>query len=287
MPTLIEQLQQEALNPAVAVSGLLRRVKLAAVKLKLSSVETWVAHELNGYGDSPVPSYRQIRGVPKALNPVRGWIPFMGDPNFIRSLSQQESRQSVPELESLLSHGSGGSLYIPFAPEMVNLLNSGNMVSFGQMGLFVDQSSIVGIVDTVRNRVLDWSLELERQGVLGTDIGFSPDEVRKASSVSISIKEFNGNFNSGEISGGGARLRQQTNHKQSNHTSFAALRDAIESEVRSSDRDQLMQAVSRLEASQGKGGFLQAYTAFVGAAADHMTIVTPFIPWLTTLLAAS
>ena len=52
---LIEEIQREALDASVSVGGLLRKVKLAAAKLRLAKVEQWVDSELKGYGERIAP----------------------------------------------------------------------------------------------------------------------------------------------------------------------------------------------------------------------------------------
>jgi hypothetical protein len=63
MPSMIEQIQRDAVDDRVPVSTLLRKMKLAAAKLGLGTIEDWVQSELNGY-DGPVPEYRMVRGQP-------------------------------------------------------------------------------------------------------------------------------------------------------------------------------------------------------------------------------
>jgi AbiTii-like protein len=43
--TIVEQIQHDALDPKIPVSSLLRRVKFAAAKLGLGSVESWVGYD--------------------------------------------------------------------------------------------------------------------------------------------------------------------------------------------------------------------------------------------------
>jgi hypothetical protein len=83
LPSIVEQIQRDALDNSVSVSALLRRVKLAAVKLRLGAVEEWVERELNGY-TSPVPDYRVLRGTPMARNPYTGWHPIGGAVDALR-----------------------------------------------------------------------------------------------------------------------------------------------------------------------------------------------------------
>lgn len=46
--------------------------------------------------------------------------------------------------------------------------------------LFVSPAAIVGLLNTVRNRVLDWALKLEESGVRGEGFSFTPEERQAA-----------------------------------------------------------------------------------------------------------
>ena len=62
---LIAEIQHDASTDTTSVRQLLRRMKIAASKLKLGELEEWVEHELGGYpDDAQLPSYRVIGGVP-------------------------------------------------------------------------------------------------------------------------------------------------------------------------------------------------------------------------------
>ncbi|PZU81194.1 MAG: hypothetical protein DI528_21730 [Shinella sp.] len=188
MPGLVEEIQRDALDPQTSVSTLLRRVKLAAAKLQLPAVEEWVDHELNGYGQSPVPPYRQIKGVPKALNPFNGWIPMMGDPEMIEQISRAHNGQAIAAIEDLLKDREGSSFRQPLPPQLIHLLNKGNRVGFGEMANFIGRGALVGIIDKVRNMVLDWAIELEKTGVKGEGMTFKPEEkIAAQSNPAISI----------------------------------------------------------------------------------------------------
>jgi AbiTii len=83
---LVSEIQRDALDPSVKVSTLLRKVRLAAAKLNLTTVEGWVEKELKGYPDE-VPEYRQTRGQVRYWNPHHGWQPVAGDAgNYITKL---------------------------------------------------------------------------------------------------------------------------------------------------------------------------------------------------------
>ena len=63
------------------------------------------------------------------------------------------------------------------------------------------------------------------------------------------------------------------------------MRRAIESGVSDpARRAEILSKIDDAEKSKGTGGFLRAYQALVGTAADHLLLLTPFMPDLTKLL---
>src|ERR1700682_5592438 len=205
MSGIIEQIQRDALDPNFPVSALLRKVKLAAAKLKLPKVEDWVDSELKGYTDE-VPKYRNVRGLPKARNPFHGWIAIGGDAATIDFISTLPAGQAISGIESLLSQKESSRLMFPYPPNLVEELNKGNGVFFPEMGLHVDRSAAVAIVDAVRTLVLEWAIELEKSGITGSDVGFSPDEQQIAQKLGVnieigSIHSFTGNLGAQGVSG--------------------------------------------------------------------------------------
>jgi len=65
---------------------------------------------------------------------------------------------------------------------------------------------------------------------------------------------------------------------------FAALRERIESGVSGADQKDILAKLTALEASHGQPSFAQRYTDFMAAAANHITVIVPFIPALTEML---
>ena len=66
---------------------------------------------------------------------------------------------------------------------------------------------------------------------------------------------------------------------------FSQLRDLLrESIADSPDLEDLLERVDDMERSQATGDFTRAYRDFVAAAADHIAILAPVLPALTSLL---
>ncbi|NKM26783.1 AbiTii domain-containing protein [Rhizobium laguerreae] len=153
MAGLVEEIQRDALNPGVGVSTLLRKVKLAAVKLQLPAIEAWVEAELNGYVEN-LPAYRKFQGIPKAFNPLRGWIGIQATAEVYEKISETTTYQSVAQIEDLLSDKTETTFQTPMNRNLVDALNSGMRVQFPQMSVFVGRSDLAGVLDNVRNMVL-------------------------------------------------------------------------------------------------------------------------------------
>jgi hypothetical protein len=205
MPSIVEQIQKDALDPNFPVSALLRKVKLAATKLKLPKVEDWVDSELKGY-KGEVPDYRKIRGQPKAKNPYVGWIPIAGTGEVMKMISIVPLGQPISGIESLLAAKDRGEFIFPYPPNIVEMLNQDNDVYFAEMGAHFDRSAAVAVVDAVRTLVLEWAIELEKRGIAGTEVSFSKDEQKLAQQAGVSIQigsihSFTGNLGSSGVSG--------------------------------------------------------------------------------------
>jgi hypothetical protein len=66
---------------------------------------------------------------------------------------------------------------------------------------------------------------------------------------------------------------------------FGDIRAAINKEVTDgAAKERLLAAVDALEETKGSKGFLAAYQSFMSTAADHMTVIGPYLPALALLL---
>lgn len=200
---LVEEIQKDTLNSNISVTVILRKVKAAASKLNLGKVEDWVEHELNGYGNVDVPSYRRLRGRPQALNPYQGWIPIILSSDELNELlSSVVLRQSLPSIEDLIEKSQAGFAEMPLPPGVIRSLNRGADVEFGRMSVHLSTTQLQGVVDAVRNAALDWALALEKAGIAGEGFSFDNEEKSRAQSPSTTyninaIGSFTGVMGSG------------------------------------------------------------------------------------------
>jgi len=197
MKSLVLELQREAMNPNSRLSDVLRKAMVVATKLKVQDLRAWVEAELKGYtNDQEIPLYRKVNGTLKAWNPYNGWIPvIIRHSELSERLSERSIAQPISELESLVKQkNEGGVLQVPLPHEwLMKFFADSEEFRLGMVPtLIVDKSQIEGILDAVRNEVLNWSLSLESQGILGDGMSFSTEEVDKAKATVYNIKSFKG-----------------------------------------------------------------------------------------------
>lgn len=188
MAGLVLELQHDALSKEVHVSDLLRKALVVSKKLGVTQIEEWLNKELNGYDlDDDIPPYREIRGEIKVYNPYHGWQPLnFGDPKMAEALSKKQIMQSVGALDSLVGGKSNGVLQVPFPQKTINALMKSMQIPL-QPTLHVDPTEVIGILESVRNNVLDWALELEQKGILGEGMSFSKQEKQTAGQITYQI----------------------------------------------------------------------------------------------------
>lgn len=215
MTALVHELINMASDPAVSTGDLLRRALVAAHRLDAPELVDWIGAELNGYKDGEIPDYRIIRGQLTVMNPVRGLIPFrVRDIEAFEMLSRHPEMQSIPELEELAR--SEGELGRYFPPVVEQRLMQGMQFPM-RPRLCFSTVQVKGIVEKVRNRILDWAIDLERRGVIGEGMTFTQKEKQ-------TVQEQHYHF--GNVSGSQIQISSNgSTQTQANTTSGTDLQD--------------------------------------------------------------
>lgn len=251
MKSVVIELQQEAMDKSVKASDLLRKAYVVARKLKLSEFLEWIENELNGY-KGEAPEYRMAKGQVRGWNPYNGWIPLMfEDPAEGEAASQRACGQSIAELEHLIENGSS-SLHMPYPQEIQRQLCKG----FGyetEVSLFVGQSTLIRVVDSVRNVILNWALKLEEDGILGEGLAFSEQEKSSAISTPQSINNFYGSVNAPQIQQGNQTAIQVSSTVNADSEAIKKFIDNLKSNfeslgLHSESKEELSSEIATIEA---------------------------------------
>jgi len=188
MATLVLDLQKDSLDKTVSTTDLLRKALMVARKLRVTNLVEWLTHELNGYPDgTEIPAYRKLKGELKVYNPYHGWIPLtIANAAHAELLSERGTSQAISELDRI-SNGDSDAVYIRLPPSVGRSLMKGMEFPM-EPALFLSKTQIHGLVDKVRNAVLEWALSLEEQGIMGEGMSFSQEEQRQAGSVTLNVQ---------------------------------------------------------------------------------------------------
>lgn len=175
MDGIVLELQREALRQNDNVLSLLRKAYLIARKLHLEDFGKWLNKELNGYGTKDkVPNYRILRGEVKAWNPIQGWIPVLFDHEY--GLDIHQPRDSIANLINVYNTSKEGKQAIVHFPAEINSLLGKNAPIQTKYALHISTNQLYTIVESVRTAVLEWSIILEENGIIGEGIQFSKEE---------------------------------------------------------------------------------------------------------------
>jgi hypothetical protein len=247
--SVVLELQRDALNQGVRVSDLLRKSLVVARKLGLSEFQQWIEEELSGYKDArEIPDYREVSGQIRAWNPYNGWIPVLfQDPREGERLSKRKSGQSIAEIENLLEGKStDSSLHMPFPQEVQRRLCKG-MPFETEVTLFTQYSGLVRLVDAVRTIILNWSLKLEEDGILGEGLSFTPEEKHQAGSHSYNITNFFGPVQGPQVQQGSERSVQVSATFDFNVEAVRALLDRFRAHLDALDLNPSTRAEAEAE----------------------------------------
>ncbi len=95
------------------------------------------------------------------------------------------------------------------------------------------------------------------------------------------------------LSGTHSRVNIQSHDQSTNVTIentesvFADMRRVIETGIEPETvRNQILSVLVELEEAKGTNSFAKKYQAFIALAANHMSLIAPFIPALTQMLGA-
>ena len=175
MASLVLKFQKDVLDSQKSVTEILRTAKVISAKLGLNDIEKWIGAELNGYPeDESPPGYRHAGGTLQASNPW-GWAtvkggsidwPFRYPISQIEEFSKQERVDFSPNTDYPLAGAYSSSV---------------------QRGVF-SGTVFKAMVEAVRDRLLDWSLELEKRGITGENMSFDEHEKQVAHNQIFNIQ---------------------------------------------------------------------------------------------------
>ncbi|MFA6236508.1 MAG: hypothetical protein WC635_04195 [Bacteriovorax sp.] len=214
MTSIVLELQKNTLDKSVLVSELLRKAFLVAKKLKQNDFVDWLNYEINGYPKdgsySNFPPYRKLQGTPQIFNPYHGYQPiiFSTQKQFL-AYSVRHCYNSIPELEHMLVNSkSSGRFQMDYNAEITKHLMKAMDMDLHPT-LMIQASSIAQILDSIKNAILSWTLQLEEDGILGEELSFTKEDQEKVISPIYNVTNFYGNVSNSQIQQGTKESQQE------------------------------------------------------------------------------
>lgn len=204
MGKMVLELQKDIIENKEDLLSILRKAKVISVKLGLDDFAKWIDLELNGYQNfSDIPEYRNVIGEVKAKNPYYGLIPVMMPSSIAEQLNSRKLFNPISELIGLIGNDKTISMAIP--SEISELLCKNSGVHF-PCYFIIPSNSILGIIESVKNHLLEWCLKLEKDGILGSEYEFDEIEKAKAKNIPQQINYYgtivNGNISNSQVVSG-------------------------------------------------------------------------------------
>ena len=171
--SLLEEIQSAAIDTSSDLGTLLRKCKILAARLGSQQLEDWLIWESTGYPEEiPVPEYRvwslQVKGhfsgaYGSGLRDAP--IPLGLLPKGVREgYNRYVCRLSIATIESTLKENKSGRIQVPTGDLSLTLgTNVYEDMNCLQCWAEFSTTSLVELLNTVRDRVLDFSLAVWKE----------------------------------------------------------------------------------------------------------------------------
>lgn len=269
---LIQELQNDILDPKTNLSSILRRARVLASILRNEEFKKWVDDELNGYkgNNEEIPDYRQVH------------VESFGD--FVNQLGNQWKNVPIPTLnlpdrtkkfatEFLLAEGVRAlESHIESDLPCFNAQWPANLVAIISDKIYresncisawksISRGQVEQVLDTVRNRLLDFVIELQERY---PEIGESEDAISKVPKKQVSSVVNTFIFGNNNVVASGSGIDQEV-HQQIHKNDLDALLRCIEMiGVPSDDAEELKKAIEEDGPRTGLGKFGSKVADWVG-----------------------
>lgn len=197
MSEIVIDLQNEIINDSCDIMSVLRKAHLIAAKLNLKEFDEWIMKELNGYENyEDIPDYREVIGEIKAYNSMYGLIPVMLPESLAKNLNSRKLFNSISEIVELSKNNKSITINLP--TELSEMLCAEAGITFPCYFIF-GAHCLLNIIERVKNTILQWCINLEKDGILGSNLKFDEKEKEKAKEIPQQINYYYGQVINGDV----------------------------------------------------------------------------------------
>jgi hypothetical protein len=169
---IINQIQADLINEDVSLSAILRKAKVLSSQLESDELANWVSDELDGYYDSELPDYRLLDTSVSGTWTNGYWVVnnraltmFSIDDDELRNmLTTFPVGDGIKTVEQYANLSEDQRFQVPAdITTYVNTFVSEGGYGYAQLHFTVGPHDFEQILDTVRNRLLDFILKLDKK----------------------------------------------------------------------------------------------------------------------------
>jgi hypothetical protein len=168
---ILRQIQADLLKPDGPLSSILRKAKVLASELHSDELRDWVSHELDGYeSDDELPDYRIIRTACVGIWTNGHWkvenhgvpLHMIDDEKLRQLLTRYRVFGGIRKIERLATHWEQHFVLSPHITLQVNHYVADGGYAYVGLEYALGQHEFDQILDTVKNRLLDFVLTLNQ-----------------------------------------------------------------------------------------------------------------------------
>jgi hypothetical protein len=179
---LLREIQDEVIDTDRPLASVVRKARVLAAELDNEPLRQWATHELNGYPDeAALPPYRALRPVPVLgtfAGPFGQRVENMPiPPQAVDERLRDSLLFNFAFIEPIASYEEGlranqSDLKAPWPAEALVVARPRVLEAMECMTAWrmLPRGLIVGVVDGVRNRLLEFVLELKREAPDAGDV---------------------------------------------------------------------------------------------------------------------
>lgn len=298
--SLLKNIQNEAINSQIPLADVLRKCKLLAYKLGNKEIKEWVELELNGYQNKKdLPQYRIIPVNSKGEffdclgNKTIQDIPMLCiDKEYHKDVMFAYFLDSVAGLEEKIKHRNHNTDIFsqPWLPDITLCMRNSiyeNLIC-NQAWKIISVSSIINVLDNIRNRVLTFVLEIEAQNPKAGEVEMNTNPIPEKTLTQIFNTTINGNVQNVATGSSDVNQNSQINSTEKEEL-FSNLLDIISNQKVSLEEEQyqnILKVINEMKSTQGTSDFSSKYIKFIDLINSHAGIfsaIAPYIPVLTKL----
>lgn len=294
--SLLRDIQNSAVDANEPIGSLLRKCKILAARLGNQEFKDWIEHELNGFSDkSNFPRYR-IMSVHCKGNFSGGFGSAMKNAEIPKSCIPREFReglftvyisQPVSAIESLIKDSDSGAVQEPWATDVT--AHFGERIYQGMNCLeawkVIPVNALVGTLDVIRNKVLNFVLEIESEDPQAGDAPINSQPVAEGKIEQIFHTHISGNVQN--VATGSSHFKQHAVSNEQNEVFNQLLRSLNQISDHEESKKEIIGIVEEMRDDREPSSFKENYTKFMSFLSDHFQVygpvVAPFLPALAAI----